>query len=347
MRHIKRPLFLALLLAAVGVGSAWIAWGVSHRDDDPEFRGKPESAWIGALKYYDDDQTREWAGYGQPGVEVLVRGLERAHRPVERAYRHLYHRLPLMLLRCLPPPKPDSTRPTRMNILALLSELKETGETAVPTVLDTAIGDESDSVRQMAFSYFNSSEDEHCLHYRLQPGQRRKLVRSLLRDAEDPQNWGLRNNAAHGLRYYPEFKDQVAPVLVRLLKDSQAEVRLIAAEGLLRLDPASAPKAGVTSLLAHMASLTNDQLAWRAVEMLDKPGIELPLAVPALVEALRSPSPLVSHTAVSVLRHLRPQLKPYENSVLPALRIAAQGKDVTAKEAMKELEKWEPASPPQ
>ncbi|HTH50181.1 MAG TPA: HEAT repeat domain-containing protein [Candidatus Limnocylindria bacterium] len=330
----------------MAAGVVWLTLEVGRRNPDPEFHGRRESAWIGSLKYYDDNQTHEWLGFGREGVGVLVRGLERSDRPAERAYRHLYPRLPRFVLRCLPAPQADSTRSTRMRIVALLSGLGEMGETAAPAVLDAVIRDEDDSVRALAISYFNSSEDEHCLHNRLQPDQRQKLVHALLRDAENPQDWGLRNNAAHGLRYYPEFREQVVPVFVRLLQDSQPEVRLLAAEGLLRMDHAAAQTAGITAHLARIASHTNDQVAWRAVGLLEKPGIELPLAVPALVEALRSPSPLVSDTAVGVLRHLRPQLRPYGNSVLPALRMAAQRKDSVANDAQKEVEKWESAALP-
>src|SRR5437870_4916437 len=66
---------------------------------DPLFRGKPESEWIKNLKYCDHDQVREWRSFGEEGVPVLVRGLERAYRngAIERIYRQAYCRIPRFL----------------------------------------------------------------------------------------------------------------------------------------------------------------------------------------------------------------------------------------------------------
>src|SRR5262249_36554962 len=90
---------------------------------EPLFHGKPESEWIKQLKYHDDEQVKEWRDYGEEGVQVLIRGLERAAHPGERAYRRFKRLLPAFVRRWLPAAKPDSTQPTRQCLVSLLGSL--------------------------------------------------------------------------------------------------------------------------------------------------------------------------------------------------------------------------------
>src|SRR6267378_4203443 len=89
-------LVLLVLVAGLAVPVLWFA-GVTFGQSDPLFRGKPESEWIKSLKYWDDEQVKEWRTYGADGVQVLIRGLKRANHPGERAYRGLYRRMPDVL----------------------------------------------------------------------------------------------------------------------------------------------------------------------------------------------------------------------------------------------------------
>ena len=78
-----------MLLTFTVALTGWLMWfgNVALVRHDPLFRGKPESEWIKNLKYADDEQVKEWQAYGEEGVQVLIRGLNKANCPGERAYR--------------------------------------------------------------------------------------------------------------------------------------------------------------------------------------------------------------------------------------------------------------------
>src|SRR5256885_719758 len=208
------------LLASAGGLAALCFWfgGVTFGDSDPLFRGKPESVWIKNLKYsFDagyDEQVKEWRTYGEEGVQVLIRGLRRANHSSERAYRQFYRRLPYAIARRLPPPQQDDTSGARMTIAALLSSLRDEAKSAVPIMIRTVNDDEADSVRQIAIGFFNSSEDEKCLLNQMPPAEKKRLLSGLIRAMQDAGNWGLRNNAANALKWFPEQREIVSPVLV-------------------------------------------------------------------------------------------------------------------------------------
>src|SRR5678815_171718 len=130
-RRGRRWIVVASLAFTAGVAGLvlWIG-NVTHTSHEPLFRGKPESEWIKNLKYHDDEQVKEWRGYGEEGLQVLIRGLERANPPRERAYRKFNRRLPAFLRRWLPAPKPDATRSTRMCLVSLLWSLSNDAKPA-------------------------------------------------------------------------------------------------------------------------------------------------------------------------------------------------------------------------
>src|SRR6266699_2744680 len=122
----RRWRWIAAVLLTFTTGiTGLVLWfgGVLPISGDPLFHGKPESEWIANLKYRDDQQVEEWRAYGEEGVQVLIRGLERANRPGERAYRRFNQLLPDFLRRWLPAPKRDSTRGTRECLVSLLGSL--------------------------------------------------------------------------------------------------------------------------------------------------------------------------------------------------------------------------------
>jgi hypothetical protein len=305
---------------------------------DLVFRGKPESEWIKGLKYWDQEQVKEWQGYGEEGVQVLIRGLRNAARPGERAYRKVSRHLPGLLREWLPAPKEDGTRPIRMCVVALLGGLGKDAESAVPEMIEVVRNDEADSVRQSAISYFNSSEDEHCLLSRLTPKQKKALLGPLIRDAQDKDNWGLRNNAVISLGFYPEQREKVAPVLVQALKDSHPEVQLCAAESRYKAAPEVARNSGVTAMLCTIAKNPDDQVAHRAVRELGRPGIDAELAIPTLLQCLENTNTLVATSAVRALE--RGEFHAYSASCIPALQRAAERKDYVAGYAKAALRKW-------
>src|SRR3954469_19153663 len=94
---LKRRWIVALLLIAIMA----VTWGLLARAriPNPLFNGQRESDWIKNLKYLDDNQVAEWRTYGEVGVQVLVRGLQRADHPGQRAYRTYFKLVPTPLRR--------------------------------------------------------------------------------------------------------------------------------------------------------------------------------------------------------------------------------------------------------
>jgi len=98
VRNQWRWIVAGLLTFTAGLAGLVLWFGnVLPVSRDSLFRGKPESEWIKNLKYGDDQQVKEWQAYGEEGVQVLIRGLERANHPGERAYRRVNVRLPTFL----------------------------------------------------------------------------------------------------------------------------------------------------------------------------------------------------------------------------------------------------------
>ena len=145
----KRRWIVAVLLTFTAGLAGLVLWfgGVLPVNRDPMFRGKPESEWIKNLKYGDDQQVKEWRAYGEEGVQVLIRGLQRANRPGERAYRRFNRLLPDFLRRWLPATKRDSTQVTRECLVSLLGSFGSDAKSATPVMIRTASTDEFDGVR--------------------------------------------------------------------------------------------------------------------------------------------------------------------------------------------------------
>ncbi|MDB6019281.1 MAG: domain containing protein [Pedosphaera sp.] len=310
--------------AGVAVLVLWFA-GVSVGNSDPLFHGRPESEWIKNLKYWDDAQVKEWKGYGEEGVQVLIRGLERANRPGERAYRKLYRRVPFALTRRLPDPKDDSTRSSRMCMVSLLESLGTDAKSATPIMERMLKNDEADSVRQCVINFFNSSEDEKCLLNQLPAKEKQALLPALIRDVQNKNNWGLRNNAAISLKYFPEERGIVAPILTNAVHDPQPQVAIVAAGALNRVAPDLITNAGVVAIMAQILKNPDDQIAYRAAEVLGEMKAEPAIAVPALIEAMNGTNRLVATDATQALLKFE---QPAE-LIRPALEAAMQRKDLS------------------
>jgi hypothetical protein len=329
---------LVFLLASLAV-AIWLGSSVFLKRDRL-FRGKPESEWVKGIKYWDDEQTKEWRAYGMDGVQVLLRGLRNARRPGERAYRQISRRLPGALRRFLPDPKQDSTRERRHCLVALISNLGPDADIATEEMMDVVLNDENDGIRQSAINFFNSTEDDNSRVNKLPPNQKARLLPGLLSSLENNSNWGLRNNAAISLRFYPERREVVAPALEAALKDPEAPVRMLAAEALNRVDPERALKAGTTALLANIAKHKDDQIAHRAVAALGRKGADTSIAVPALIEALQSSNSLVACQAVWSLEWSPKEFDPHAEKIVAALTTTAERKDNPGGYAKSALKRW-------
>jgi len=290
---------------------------------DPLFRGKPESVWMTELKYNDNEQVNQWSSFGEEGVKVLIRGLERERRP-GRAYRKLHRSLPTLVQRWLPQPQPDSTRGVRAAIVALLGRLGDNARSAVPAVIWTANHDEAAEVRLFAISYFNTAAGDNSLVNQLPPEQKRELFPALVRAIQDKSNPALRHNSAIGIKYFPEQRNVLAPVLIKAMQDTDSYVRLYAAEGLNRVEPAAAEQHGATALLAAFAKSTDLGLAVKAVSVLAHSGSQPAIAVPVLVQCLASTNTTITCEAIWALEWAPKEFHAHSNSVIPALTTASE-----------------------
>ena len=345
MRSKRRRIVAVLLTFTAGLAGL-VLWfgGVLPVNRDPMFRGKPESEWIKNLKYADDQQVKEWRAYGEEGVQVLIRGLQRANRPGERAYRRFNRLLPDFLRRWLPATKRDSTQVTRECLVSLLGSLGSDAKSATPVMIRTASTDEFDGVRQGAIGFFITSAGDNCLVNQIPAKEKKALLPALIRAVQDAGNWGLRNNAAILLKFYPEQRDVVGPVLVKSLQDTQPQVRLCAAEALNRVAPEVAKKSGATSMLVAFVKDPDDQLASKAVAALGRSGSQPEVAVPALIGYLESTNTLIACEAVWALEHAPDEFTAYSDSIIPALAIAGQRKDNVGGYARVAQMKWQSRS---
>ena len=103
------------------------------------FHGQPESYWVTNVTYMPGEaEVKQWKDFGPDGVHVLMRGLQKAVNPNERAYRQFYRRaasrFPPFLIRWLPNPKMDTSASTRECLLSLLSRLRSDAYLAAPVV---------------------------------------------------------------------------------------------------------------------------------------------------------------------------------------------------------------------
>jgi HEAT repeat protein len=207
---------------------------------------------------------------------------------------------------------------------------------ATPAVA-RALKYEDDGVRQIAISFFTSPENEDALLTQMDKKEKRKLLPDFIHAVEDNSNSGLRNNAALALRYYPEQRQIVVPVLVKALQDPVPQVRLLAAEALNRVDPDAAEKAGAIIVVTEVLKDPNDQVAYRAAQMLPDFRRQPDLAVAALIESLQSTNTLVACSAIWSLQ----RFKNHADTIIPALKKAAQRDDTVgglAKRTLKPLE---------
>jgi hypothetical protein len=142
------------------------------------------------------------------------------------------------------------------------------------------------------------------------------------------------------LRYYPEEREVVAPVLADAVQDPEPHVRLLAAEALNRVDPDAAKKAGATSMIVAITRSPDDQLASRAVAALGHSGSEPDLAMPALVVCLQSTNTLIACEAVWALERAPREFDRFSDRIVPALSSAAERKDNVGRYARIALTKW-------
>jgi hypothetical protein len=338
--RIWRWLVIALMTVVMVLTGLVLWFGEVFADrSDPLFRGKPESEWIKNLKYSDSQQVQEWRAYGEEGVQVLIGGLERARR-TGRAYRKFNQHLPAFLRQILPAPKPDSTVSARVQIASLLWSLGNDARSATEVMIWTVNKDESLGVRQIAIGYFNYNGAENCPLNQLSAERKREVLPAYLRAIQDSRNQGLRHNASIGLKYFPEQRDIVAPILVKTLQDSDTYVRIYAAEALNRIAPEVAKEAGAMAILVAAAKGPDAGPAAKAVAALGHSGSQPQVAVPALIECMQGTNTTIACEAIWSLEWAPKEFDAYSDTVIPALSATAERKNGAGGYARAALARW-------
>ncbi len=346
MRRKRVILVIGVFVVILG-GLAWLLVPAP----DPLFHGKPESEWIKSISYgvsisdaENQEQVKRWRDFGPEGVRVLARAVDKAnhHHRSQRTYRKVYRRvsamLPGFLVRLLPAPAPLVTSGPPTNAIDLLSRLGKDAESAAPAVA-RALKSEDSGVRNIAIGFFISPGSEDARLSRMKQKEKRNLLSDFIRAVEDKgANWALRSNAAVALKYYPEQRETIAPVLLKALQDPSPWVRQCAAESLYGVAPDLMSKSGVAPIVIGVLRDPDDQIASRAAFLLGEMRAQPALAVPALIESLENTNSLVDSTAAQALVRFKEQAE----VIIPALEKAAQRKDNGGGWARSALEQLEP-----
>ena len=339
LQPVFRKFLFILLGIAVAVSIATVVIEYSSRDR--MFHGQLESQWIAGLKYHDDDQNKEWRGFGSEGVDVLVRALKKQNgiSTRQRFYNRFYYSASRIGLgRVLPAAKTDPTHGTRMCLVSLLGNLRTNTISAVPVMIQTA-RDEDRGVRLSAIAFFSGNEDETAPLNRMTPSDKRKLLPILLENMNDSDG-SIRNNTVLLFRYYPEEVATVSPVLTNALYDSKLEVRFLAADALNKIAPEEIVPSGAVQILINLAKEPNDQVAYRALQILGEIGKEPTKVVPILAENVQSTNALLAHTAI----HAIIQFKDSASEIIPVLEKVSQRKDGVGSHAADALKKMKSAT---
>lgn len=265
---------------------------------ETQFRGQPESYWITNINYFgSDEQTARWRSFGPEGLRFLARALDRTYGPsytYRKAYRRYAYRLPAFVTRRLP--TPVEPRQTQMHILSLLSQMSadtNCARIAEPSVA-RALKDEDDGVCGIALGWYESGGPL------ISAETKRARLPDFLRLAQSGDE-ALRNNAAVALAHYADEAPAVAPVLAKALQETNLEIRITIASALAKVDPQVAVKSGVVPIAIETLRNPNDQIAYRAAELLGRLVAEPALSVPALIEGTQSTNDLVAIDSMAAL----------------------------------------------
>jgi HEAT repeat protein len=341
--YMRRSLALALCaIFAVLLGT--IAWRL-QKPQDPLFHGRHESEWIQGIIYpvglpeaQEQEQLQQWREFGPEGLQVLARALDKP--PAGQRYRKFHEALskilPYSLMRHLPSPGPRIKGGPRHCVLAVLGRMGTDAWPVWPSVAHR-LADEDDFLRQSAINYFTANDGRFLKEH---PQEKKKLLPLFIENLEDTRsgNWGLRNNAAAALKYYPDHAVAAAPALTKALRDPEPHVRLRAAEALHCVDPESAERTGAVKVIIPLTQEKDDQIAAVAVSALGDFQNEPELAIPALLDALRATNTLVACSAVWTLDRAYAK---HAKLIIPEMRKAAERKDNVAhyaKDALRHLE---------
>lgn len=339
----KRKWIVALALVSSVSFATFCLWffGVTFNEEDLLFRGKPESVWIDDLVRGRNDA--QWNNFGEEGVAVLTRGLERANRPRDHFYSRVYHCLPNAIQRRLPNPKWDVACLKRIVIIATLNSLgskSKSAATAVSHALET-----DPVVCLVAIEFFIMGE--RPLLEELPPKGKKHLLPYILQSMTNSAGSGEdRKSAAIALRFYPEEKKIVIPILTSALLDVENHVQIFAATSLWHIDPEAAEKANTLAVMIRLAKSSNGEIASMALPLVAQFKSQRERSVETLIQCVDSRNSLVSQTAIRCLEAEAEAYRAYSNNVIPVLEKAAVAPGDIGTSARSALKKWKPSTLP-
>lgn len=269
----KRRRGIGIFSAVLLLGA--MAW-LMMRTRDPMFEGKPESHWFTNITYRaEQEEVDKWKSYGPDGARILIKALKKGNGPLERSYAKLWPKLPGLVRDRLP--GPVNSTAVRMCAADMLGRMHDS-KLAMPIFMQTLEVEKSEGVRILLIFRLGQYLPE------MNERQKKKLLPEFL-EAMQSRNWGMRNNAALALKYYPEQKEEVVPVLVKAVRDPQAQVSMVAAESLDIIDPQAVVNAGVVPILINLLKDPDQQIAMNAARTLGKIRKQLEVVIPTLMEA--------------------------------------------------------------
>jgi|GEM_PF-1004492 len=146
------------------------------------------------------------------------------------------------------------------------------------------------------------------------------------------------------LRYFPEEKEKVIPILEEGLKEPNQRVRMVALISFVKLDKQQAIFKGVVSVAIDLLRQPDDQIAYRVAKIMGELQPASLLVVPALLGAAQSRSALLANDAIRSLGKFSGQAA----EIMPTLRKLQQTKDKAAstKLIQETIQKLEAVKPP-
>lgn len=312
MKKRTRIVLVTVLALFACLAGAW----QSIRPQDPLFRGQPESVWLANLKYNDDEQVKEWKEFGPEGTRFLADAYDRADRPADRLYRNAYRWcgtiLPNGLMRVLPSPRMDMSRGTRACIVYVLHNLDKQDNIATPA-MTRALDDDEIGVKLLAISYFSDEGNPKNAIDSLNAVDRETLLEKFLHGL-NASNAAVRNNSIVALRRFPAYANRVIPALNQAMQDPISRVRIVASETIAQMAPDQFNQKAIQTVIQILKD-PDDQIAYRAAQLLGEMHREPSLCVPALLESVQSPNQMVATTSAQALGHFTEQAE----TIVPVL----------------------------
>lgn len=286
-------------------------------------QGKTESEWIKSIVYPGDDHQRiVWHSLGPRGIRMLLRAM----KPTPTALTYEQALASHGTIDLTAENKGIADVVTQRKAAMLLSQLAGWYDvkSTIPDVIKLLKTEKQDEVRALELGFFEvpmrtmSEQDKAALLP--------ELTRSLQSDASDE-----RNNALVALQYYPNQKENVAPLIVNAMQDPSPMVRVRAIDVLNAIDPQNPAASNSVSVLAGCVTGPygdTPDAPNEAVVALGELHRDPDVAVPALIQALQSDDRWVRANAADALSRFGGQAR----AAIPALQKALKDTDPYARD---------------